>query len=51
VLLAADQSKFGRSAMVQLGNISQADHFFTDAPPPEAMQEHMVSHDVTLHVV
>ena len=35
VWLAADHSKFNRPAMVELANLSQIDHFFTDAPPPE----------------
>lgn len=34
VWLAADQSKFNRSAMVELARISQIDRLFTDAPPP-----------------
>ena len=37
VLLAADNSKFGRCAMVRLGNISQADDFITDAKPPKSI--------------
>ncbi len=50
VLLAADQSKFGRNAMVRLGNISQADHFFTDATPPEEIQKILIDNKVTLHL-
>ena len=34
VWLAADHSKFGRPAMVELGQLSQIDRLFTDAPPP-----------------
>lgn len=34
VWLVADQSKFGRHALVRLGNITQIDKFFTDAPIP-----------------
>lgn len=34
VWLAADRSKFGRSAMVALGPISLVQRLFTDAPPP-----------------
>jgi len=34
VWLAADHSKFGRSAMVALGPISLVQRLFTDAPPP-----------------
>jgi len=51
VLLAADHSKFGRNAMVRLGNISQADHFFTDAPPPAAIEKLLKEHEVHLHQV
>jgi DeoR family glycerol-3-phosphate regulon repressor len=50
VILAADQSKFGRNAMVRLGNISQADHFFTDATPPEEIQQILTANRVTLHI-
>jgi DeoR family glycerol-3-phosphate regulon repressor len=37
VYLAADHSKFGRTAMVRLGDLSQVDALFTDSPPPPAM--------------
>lgn len=51
VLLAADHSKFGRNAMVRLGNINQANHFFTDAIPPSNIQKIITEHDVHLHIV
>ncbi|MFT5757429.1 MAG: DeoR family glycerol-3-phosphate regulon repressor [Alteromonadaceae bacterium] len=51
VILAADHSKFGRNAMVRLGNINQADHFFTDAMPPEEIQKILLDHKVALHLV
>ncbi|WP_404301406.1 DeoR/GlpR family DNA-binding transcription regulator [Alicycliphilus denitrificans] len=35
VWLAADHSKFGRPAMVQLATLAQIDRLFTDAPPPD----------------
>ena len=35
VWLAADHSKFGRPAMVELARLSQIDRLFTDAAPPE----------------
>lgn len=35
VFLAADHTKFGRNAMIRLGNIRQATHLFTDRQPPE----------------
>ncbi|WMS92561.1 DeoR/GlpR family transcriptional regulator [Pseudoalteromonas sp. HL-AS1] len=50
VLLAADHSKFGRYAMVKLGNISQADNFITDAQPPESILTLLNEHDVELHI-
>ncbi|MEJ2416224.1 MAG: DeoR/GlpR family transcriptional regulator [Exilibacterium sp.] len=50
VLLAADNSKFGRSAMVRLGNISQANHFFTDKQPPSEIKEILNQHQVKLHL-
>jgi DeoR family transcriptional regulator, glycerol-3-phosphate regulon repressor len=34
VWLAADQSKFNRSAMVEFGRLAQLDRLFTDAVPP-----------------
>lgn len=51
VLLAADHSKFGRNAMVRLGDITQADHFFTDQAPPAEIEQMLREHDVELHVV
>ncbi|WP_287803681.1 MULTISPECIES: DeoR/GlpR family DNA-binding transcription regulator [Diaphorobacter] len=35
VWLAADHTKFNRTAMVQLAQLAQIDRLFTDAPPPE----------------
>lgn len=51
VILAADHSKFGRNAMVRLGNINQANHFFTDANPPAEIQQILEEHQVILHLV
>ncbi|NMM36153.1 MAG: DeoR/GlpR transcriptional regulator [Glaciimonas sp.] len=39
VWLVADHTKFGRHALVRLGNIAQIDKFFTDAPVPPAALE------------
>jgi DeoR family glycerol-3-phosphate regulon repressor len=39
VLLVADHTKFGRSAMVRLGQLSQIDVLITDRAPPAAMAE------------
>jgi DeoR family glycerol-3-phosphate regulon repressor len=51
VLLAADHSKFGRNAMVRLGNIAQANHFFTDLTPSREIIEMMKENKVNLHLV
>ena len=50
VFLAADHTKFGRNAMVRLGNIGEIDALFTDRPPTEALIEAMNAGDVELHV-
>jgi DeoR family glycerol-3-phosphate regulon repressor len=50
VFLAADHTKFGRNAMVRLGNIGEIDALFTDRPPDEALVEAMKVGDVELHV-
>lgn len=50
VILAADHSKFGRSAMVQLGNISQAHHLVTDTMPSKGIRAILKKHDVKLHI-
>lgn len=51
VLLAADRSKFGRYAMVRLGNITQAHDLITDGKPPESIQALLLEHGVNLHIV
>ena len=51
VLLAADHSKFGRNAMVRLGSIEQADHVFTDAPPPGPIRKLLKANGVELHII
>lgn len=51
VLLAADHTKFGRKAMVRLGNINQTDHFFTDSMPPDSIVKIINEHQISLHVV
>ncbi|MBE0617843.1 MAG: DeoR/GlpR family transcriptional regulator, partial [Proteobacteria bacterium] len=50
VLLVADHSKFGRSAMVKLGHISQVDVFYTDKAPPAPLAEVMRTDDVKVVV-
>lgn len=51
VFLVADHSKFGRSAMVKLGHISQVDTLYTDADPPAQLAALMRSEKVKLVVV
>jgi DeoR family glycerol-3-phosphate regulon repressor len=50
VFLAADHTKFGRNAMVRLGNIGEIDALFTDHPPSEALKDVMNARNVELHV-
>lgn len=50
VFLIADASKFGRRAMVQLGDYSDIDHLFTDQPPPGAFQDAIRAATMELHV-
>ncbi|GGK55312.1 DeoR/GlpR family transcriptional regulator [Amphritea balenae] len=51
VILAVDHSKFGRSAMVKLGTISQIDQVFTDQTPPESITDILNSNDIALHII
>jgi len=39
VFLVTDHTKFGRSAMVRMGDIRAIDALFTDAEPPAAIRE------------
>lgn len=50
VYLAADHSKFGRNAMVRLGNLSQCSALFTDQEPGSTLQETLANHQVDLHI-
>jgi len=50
VYLAADHSKFGRSAMVRLGSMAQIDALFTDRPPPASMGAMLAAAGVAIHV-
>lgn len=50
IFLAADHSKFGRRAMVRLGNIAQANMFFTDQAPSENISQLLKDNDVRLHI-
>lgn len=50
VFLVADNTKFGRNAMVRLGHINEIDEFFTDRKPRKGMKEILSAADVKLHV-
>lgn len=41
VFLAADHTKFGRNALVRLGDLSQIHTLFTDAEPPKSIRQYM----------
>ncbi len=50
VFLVADSSKFGRRAMIKMGDYSDIDHMFTDQQPPEDFLEAINVSDMKLHV-
>jgi DeoR family glycerol-3-phosphate regulon repressor len=50
VMLAADASKFGRSAMVRVGHMAEVDELFTDREPPADFRDMLVASDVKVHV-
>ncbi len=50
VFMVADHTKFGRNAMVRLGNISEIDVLFTDSPPPPPLREILDSVETELVV-
>ena len=50
VFMATDHTKFGRNAMVRLGNISEIHALFTDEHPPPALTEAIHASDVQLYV-
>lgn len=51
VILAADHSKFGRSAMVKQGSITQVDHLYTDKAPSAEITEMLLMSQVQTHIV
>jgi len=50
IFLVTDHTKFGRNAMVRLGNISEIDALFTDQAPPQALVEVLGQSEVQLFV-
>ncbi|MDP5254913.1 MULTISPECIES: DeoR/GlpR family transcriptional regulator [unclassified Vibrio] len=51
VFLAVDHSKFGRNAMVKLGNISQIDRLFTDQLPPASILAILKEHEISYETI
>ncbi len=50
VFLVCDHTKFGRSAMVRLGNVRELTAIFSDAPPPSPLLELLEESRVKLHI-
>lgn len=50
VYLVADHTKFGRNAMVRLGNIKEIDAIFTDRDVPADLKELALASDVAIYV-
>ena len=50
IFLVTDHTKFGRNAMVRLGNIDEIDALFTDTTPPASVLEQMKRGGVDLYV-
>lgn len=50
VMLVTDHSKFGRNAMVNLGNMGLIDYLFTDKQPPDSVMNIIRQHDVKLEL-
>lgn len=49
-MLVVDHSKFGRNAMVNLGNMSQLDYLYTDKMPPNSIMKVIEQHEVHLEL-
>ena len=50
VFLCADHTKFGRNALVRLGDFEEIDALFTDQEPPPPLREHLDAHKVAVFV-
>lgn len=50
IFLVTDHTKFGRNAMVRLGNIQECDAMFTDRAPSQELIDVMEHSEVELHV-
>ncbi|BAX54524.1 DeoR/GlpR family transcriptional regulator [Photobacterium damselae subsp. piscicida] len=51
VMLGVDHTKFGRNAMVNLGDISQIDMLFTDQEPPAELMQRLQECDLTMEII
>ncbi|MEF1227303.1 DeoR family transcriptional regulator [Vibrio fortis] len=51
IFIAVDHSKFGRNAMVKLGNINQAHMVFTNQQPPEEIHTILKEAEIPLEVI
>jgi len=49
-MLVVDHSKFGRNAMVNLGNMSLLDYLYTDKVPPASVMKVIEQHEVHLEL-
>ncbi|MGF1604716.1 MAG: DeoR/GlpR family DNA-binding transcription regulator [Rhodothalassiaceae bacterium] len=50
VFLAADHSKFGRSAMVRVGHVGRIAALFTDQAPPRELAEALAAANTAVHI-
>ncbi|HAB26260.1 MAG TPA: DeoR/GlpR family transcriptional regulator, partial [Pantoea sp.] len=50
VMLVVDHSKFGRNAMVNLGNMGLIDQLYTDKQPPASIMKVIEQHEVQLEL-
>ncbi|MGY5450995.1 DeoR/GlpR family transcriptional regulator [Agarivorans sp. MS3-6] len=50
VILAADHSKFGRNAMINIGNIAQVDQLYTDKSVPQDIADILKREEVQLRL-
>ncbi|MGB0497771.1 MAG: DeoR/GlpR family DNA-binding transcription regulator [Rubricella sp.] len=50
ITLAVDHTKFGRSAPVRIGNVSEIDRIVTDAPPPSRFAEHCAATETLVEI-
>ena len=50
VLIAADHTKFGRTAAIRQGNLAEVSALFTDRPPPPPVADLLAARGVQVHV-